>query len=92
MERRDHRNVWNGGDRAHSGRLIRNDDRRGARDGDDFAARNAFRRALLRRAREHGEEQRRKQCMQKQRDQEAGRQPLAIAAVAGIARELHGTG
>ena len=87
--RRDDRYVRNGRSRVDCRRLIGNDDRRCIRNRHDFAALDAFGRAFLRRACKHGEEQRREQRMNEQRDKEACRQPLGIPAVAGIALELH---
>ncbi len=54
---RDDRDVRERHDRARGCGLIGDDNRRSALDSNDFSARNALRRALLRRAREHGEEQ-----------------------------------
>jgi hypothetical protein len=57
-KRSDDVNVRHGRYGSDRCRLIRNDDRRRALDRDDLAALDALGRALLRRAGEHGEEQR----------------------------------
>jgi hypothetical protein len=59
-KRRDRANVRQRRHRTHRRRLVRNDDRRRTLDGYDLAALHALGRALLRRGREHGEEQQRK--------------------------------
>jgi hypothetical protein len=62
-KRGDDRNVRHGSDRASGCRLICNNDRRRALDRNHLTARDALGRALLRRTRQHGKEQRRKQRM-----------------------------
>ena len=70
-------------------RLIGDDDRRGSRNRNDFAARDAFGRAFLRRTAQNGEEQQRQEQVEHQREQEAPSQPLRISAIARIAPEFH---
>ncbi len=67
LQRCDRTNVWNGRHGMNCSGLIRDDDRRGARNRDDFPALDAFRGALLRRTHEHGEEQRCQQRVKNQR-------------------------
>jgi len=67
LQRCDRTNVWNGGHGMNRCGLIRDDDRRSARDRDDFPALDAFCGALLRGTYEHGEEQRCQQRVKNQR-------------------------
>jgi hypothetical protein len=71
------------------GGLIRDDDRRGARDRNDFAARDAFGRTFLRRTAQHGKEQQRQKQVDQERPQEAPGQTLRISAILRIALEFH---
>jgi hypothetical protein len=67
LQRCDRTNVRNGRHGMNCRGLIRNDDRRGARNRYDFPALDAFRSALLRGTHEHGEEQRCQQRVKNQR-------------------------
>jgi len=82
-------NVRHGSHGSDRFRLISNGDRRRALDRDDFATLDTLGRALLRRAGEHGEEQRSEQRMQEERGEEARRQPFRVTAVSRIALEIH---
>jgi hypothetical protein len=90
LDGRDRAHVRNGGDSVNRGGLIRNGDRGVARDRYDLAALDVFGRALLRRADQYREEQRREQSMDDQRGEEAARESLPITAVPRIALERHG--
>jgi hypothetical protein len=72
-QRRDLGNVrhWRDGTRGH--RLVGKHDWGSARNRYHFAALNGLVRALLRRAHQYGEEQRRKQRVQQERCEEASR-------------------